>query len=93
MDLLFKRYANPFLLLDNLISSSRFVEFIDEIIKLHNEEQIYDVWVRRVFDKTFEEFKQQVQEANEVSETDHQDVETTIQESINILNNFNPEKG
>lgn len=93
MDLLFKRYANPFLLLDNLISSSRLQEFINELLDIHNDEQIYDIWVRRVFDKTFEEFKRQVQEANEVGAADHQDAETTIQESINILSNFNPEKG
>ena len=39
MDLLFKRYANPFLLLDNLIATGRFLEFIFELIDIQNEEK------------------------------------------------------
>lgn len=90
MDLLFKRYANPFLLINNLISCHRLSDFINELLNMHNEEQLYDVWVRRVFDKTFNEFKEQVKKEIE-PEADCQDVETTVQESINILNNFKPE--
>lgn len=90
MDLLFKRYANPFLLLDNLIATGRFVEFILEFIDIQNEEKIYDVWLHKVFDKTFEAFKNAVFENNEIAEVDNQNVETTINKSFEILNNFNP---
>lgn len=91
MDLIFKRYANPFLLFDNLIATGRFLEFILEFIDIRNEEKIYDYWLRKVFNKGFEEFKKQVMENNEIADVDNQNVETTINESMNILNNFNPQ--
>ena len=91
MDLLFKRYANPFLLFDNLIATGRFLEFILEFIDIRNEEKIYDYWLRKVFNKGFEEFKKQVMENNEIADVENQNVETTINESMNILNNFNPQ--
>ena len=91
MDLIFKRYANPFLLFDNLIATGRFLEFILEFIDIRNEEKIYDYWLRKVFNKGLEEFKKQVMENNEIADLDNQNVETTINESMNILNNFNPQ--
>ncbi len=90
MDLLFKRYANPFLLLDNLIATGRFLEFILELIDIQNEEKIYDVWLHKVFDKGFDAFKEAVMENNQIVNVDNQNVETTINESFDILNNFNP---
>lgn len=90
MDLLFERYANPFLLLDNLIATGRFFEFVMEFIDIHNNKEIYDVWLHKIFDKSFEAFKTQVMENNEIAKVDNQNVETTIKESLDILNNFNP---
>ena len=60
MDLLFKRYANPFLLLDNMITTGRFLEFILELIDIQNDEKIHDVWIHKVFDKSFDDFKKLV---------------------------------
>ena len=45
MDLVFKRYSSPFLLLDNLIENGRFLEFIMELLDMHEEEQIYELWL------------------------------------------------
>lgn len=90
MDLLFERYANPFLLLDNLIATGRFFEFVMEFIDIHNEEKIYDVWIHKIFDKSFEAFKNEIEENNEIANVDNQNVETTIKESMDMLNNFNP---
>ena len=39
MDLLFSRYASPFVLLDNLILTNSLSEFIDDMFKFINEEQ------------------------------------------------------
>lgn len=90
MDLLFKRYASPFLLLDNLIISNKFSGFILELINIVNDEEIYDVWLHRVFDKNFSEFKNEVLDRSEVIEVSDQEIETTINESQKILNNFKP---
>ncbi len=91
MDLLFKRYANPFLLVDNLIATNRFTEFILELIDIQNDKRIYDYWLHKIFDKGFEEFKKTVMENNKIVNVDNQNVEKTINESMNILNNFNPQ--
>ena len=90
MDLLFKRYANPFLLMDNMIATGRFYEFIMEFIDIHNDEKIYVVWLHKIFDKGFDAFKEAVMENNQIVNVDNQNVGTTINESMDILNNFNP---
>lgn len=90
MDLLFKRYANPFLLTDNMIATGRFYEFVMEFIDIHNDEKIYGVWLHKIFDKGFDAFKEAVMENNQIVDIDNQNVGTTINESMDILNNFNP---
>lgn len=90
MDLLFKRYASPFVLLDNMIATGRFCEFVCELIEITNEEEVYDIWIRRVFDKGFNDFKNSILEKIK-NDNGNQNVETTVMESMNILNNFKPE--
>ena len=89
MDLLFKRYASPFLLIDNLITAKRFLEFILEFIDIVNDADIYDLWLHRIYDKSYPEFKKEILDCRTDDIVD-QDVETTINESMNILNNFKP---
>lgn len=99
MDLLFKRYASPFLLLDEMLACQRFLEFVTEFLKLHNEdmeaETLWDLWLHRVYDKSFDEFKMEIgySSSNETQETiDAAVLETTVKESNNILNGFIPPK-
>lgn len=91
MDLLFKRYASPFLLIDNLISAKRFLAFVKEFINITNDEEIYELWLHRIFDKTYEEFRNEILTNNQNIEAEDQDVETTIKDSYDTLNNFKPE--
>ena len=60
------------------------MEFIDEI----NDRDAYEVWLHKVFDQSFDEFKQKLKEHNRVV-TD-EELETTISDSKNILSNFVP---
>lgn len=90
MDLLFKRYASPFLLIDNLITTKRFLEFVLEFVNIANDADIYDVWLHRVYDKNYPEFKEEVLRNSEIINVENQDIETTINESMNTLNNFKP---
>ena len=39
MDLLFQRYASPFLFVDGMIQTGRFAEFVIEFIKTTNQEK------------------------------------------------------
>lgn len=97
MDLVYKRYSNPMELIDNMISLSNFSEFISELADNVSDEKLYDIWKSKVYDKSFADFKNEMMAkwkkntGIETSETmTDEEMETTINDSYEILNNFNP---
>ena len=92
MDLLFKRYASPFVLIDNLILTSSSSSFIDELFDLiskEKEEQIqWEFFLHKVFDKSWKEFNDEV---NQPIIDEKIDLGATVVKSRNMLNNFTPE--
>lgn len=97
MDLVYKRYSNPMELIDNMISLSNFSEFISELADNVSEEKLYDIWKSKVFDKSFADFKNEMMakwKKNTGIETSEamtdEEMETTINDSYEILNSFNP---
>lgn len=91
MDLICKRYSSPFLVLDNIIAAGRFKDFINELNNAVLHEEIYELWLHKVFDKTFEEFKNDVIEEMKAQQITPEAKEATIKNSFEILNNFKPE--
>lgn len=89
MDLLFKRYASPFLLLDCYIGQGNLYDFITEFINIYNEDETYKLWLLKVHDKTYQEFKDEIK-ASQEQEFKPGQIETTVKNSKDILNNFNP---
>lgn len=89
-DLLFSKYASPQILLDGLISNGDFHEWVIEFVNAENERQIWDVWIHKVFDKSFAEFKNSIVENHR--EIPEEQIETTIRNSHSILNEFIPEE-
>ncbi len=92
MDLLFKRYASPFLLTDQMIRTSTFAEFVSELIRITNEEKEWEVWMHRAKDKTYDEFQREIGSPITTQEerTKKEDLEAIIKDSNNILDSFNP---
>lgn len=97
MDLIYKRYSNPMELIDNMISLSNFSEFISELADNVSDEKLYDIWKSKVYDKSFADFKNEMMAkwkkstGIETSETmTDEEMETTINDSYEILNSFNP---
>lgn len=88
MDLLFKRYASPFILLDNLIATNSLSDFIDDFSKFISEETQWEFFLHKVYDKSWKEF---VDELNVSNDTQQIDLGATIVKSKNMLNNFTPE--
>lgn len=95
MDLLFKRYASPFLLLDEVIKTCRFSEFISRFVVILNEESekeseeiLWEYYLHRVFDKSFSNFKQEMQQPKQPEE--NVDFGTTLKMSYDILSGFIP---
>lgn len=89
MDLLAKRYANPFILLDTMIEQGRLFEFVREVNLIKNEEDLLHIWVHRVFDKPFNEWKESLKVAAERKTA--YDAESIVKNSFDILSGFNPE--
>lgn len=96
MDLLSSRYASPFFIMDGFVGSGRFLEFVLEILDIYNEEQegkqMWELYLHRVYDKTFNEFVEEVRNNAAVNDkpSDEQ-IETTLTDCRDILNNFIPE--
>ena len=88
MDLLFTRYASPFVLLDGLIISGSFSLFIDDFIDFVSEKVQWDFFLHKIFDKSWDEFRSENETPDDNNEID---LGATLMKSKNMLNNFTPE--
>jgi hypothetical protein len=97
MDLLFKRYASPFLFIDGMIRTGRFCSFVEEfcetIMKEKEEQTNWEYFLHKVWEGSFKDFKANIENNRELQNLSKTIIETTVQKSMNILNNFNPERG
>lgn len=87
MDLLFEKMANPFVLIDELLLNGDFFDWVLEFIDEENDRQFWEVWLHKVFDKSFEDFKNSIMQTNQI---DDEQLETTVMDSKSILNGFIP---
>ena len=96
MDLLYQRYASPFSFIDGMLQAGRFTDFVIEFIKTTNKEKEekyrWDIYLHRVFDKSYDEWINEVENSNKNQEMTAGTIETTVQNSLNILQNFNPKE-
>lgn len=88
MDLLFHRYANPFLLLDNIILYGGLSDFISTVWEIREEEMQWQYFLSKVFDKSFEDFKEALKPQKRMSQ---EEIETTIKNSMAMMDSFIPE--
>ena len=97
MDLVFKRYQNPYLFMDGMIRVGRFEEFVKEVHKTamqEIEEQVnWEYFLHKVFEGSFADFVDELETNKKNQNLSQRTIETTVQHTQNILNNFNPEKG
>ena len=91
MDLLFTRYASPFVLLDGLILTNSLNNFVNEFFNIINEERKeksqWEFFLHKVYDKSWNEF------VNDIKTSENQtpiDLGATLVKSKNMLNNFTP---
>lgn len=101
MDLLHKRYASPFSFMGAMIDSGRFSEFVDEIVKSHNDEQkeksLWEFYLHKVNNPevTFKDFLDEIETNENLQNMTDDDKASALQSAFEILGNFNPlnEKG
>lgn len=91
MDLLFRRYADPFSLLTGYIQTSRFCEFINTVCEQKIEDDRWEFYLHKVWDKTYTEFRDALQVSQDLQAMSESDMEATVKKSMAILGNFNPE--
>ena len=91
MDLLFTRYASPFVLLDGLILTNSLNNFVNDFFNLINEERKeksqWEFFLHKVYDKSWNEF------VNDIETSENQtpiDLGATLVKSKNMLSNFTP---
>ena len=96
MDLLFKRYASPFSFVNGMIQTGRFDEFVTSFMqtvrKEKDEETSWQYFLHKVFEGSYNDFKEGMKNDSENQNMSARTIETTINHSMNILNNFNPER-
>ena len=83
--------------MDGMIQTGRFEEFVDNFVDIsiqEKEEQFeWEFWLHRVWEGTFKEFKESLENNKNNQNLSNAAIETTVQDSLNILKNFTPEKG
>ncbi len=96
MDLLAKRYASPFVVMDEMIRAGRFYEFVVEVNSIvfeeKQEELYWDIWLHKVFNQDWHEWRESVRARSEAQSMTESDLEATITASYELLNGFNPNK-
>ena len=88
MDLLFKRYASPFLLLDGYIQTGRFCELIQTLCEQKIEEDRWEYFLHKVWDKSYTDFCEELSTVQAAQDMTDDKMEATVQTSLEILNNF-----
>ncbi len=97
MDQVSKRYSDPCFFMDGMIQTCRFCEFVEEFaitVSQEREEQLnWEFFLHKVFEGTYQEFKDDIETNKQNQFMSKEKIETTVKNSMNILNNFNPDKG
>ena len=92
MDLLFKRYASPFILLDELILTKSLSAYIDDLFKFIGEEKEeqtkWEFFLHKTYGKSWKEF---CDDLESISHSEKVDLGDTITKSKTILSNFTPD--
>lgn len=99
MDLLFKRYASPFLFLDSLIETNSFYYGINKILEEVQEEKWWNMYLATLplNEKSYEDWKNELKYGSNknlghVKELSKNEIETAVKNANSILSNFNPLK-
>ena len=87
MDLLFTRYASPFVLLDGLIMTNSLNSFVDDFFDFVNEERNWEFFLHKVYDQSWSDFVKEIEQSENQKPVD---LGATIVKSKNMLNNFTP---
>lgn len=90
MDLLFKRYASPFLLVDQMILTGNFTEFVAKVVELDADEELWQFFLHKVEGQSFNDWKASVVGQQAETQMSDDEIKATVQSSFSILNGYEP---
>lgn len=93
MDQLFKRYADPFSLLNGYIRTSRMCDFVDTFCEQNAEDDRWEFFLHKVWDKSYQQYCADLNNTQDVQSMSESDIEATVKKSMDILGNFDPTQG
>ena len=83
-------------LMNRMMKMRRLEQFVMELVKTHNEEtrdeELWDIWLHRIFDKGFDEFKKSISGETQAAPTP-EEIKSIAMDSKNILAGFVPDEG
>ena len=89
--MLYTRYGNPVDLMQRMLETGQFCDFVGEVVNIRNEEvnekTMWEYYLHRVFDMDFDEFMRRTR-VEEPKPVDMNDVEATVKASEEILKSF-----
>lgn len=95
MDLLYQRYASPFSFIDGYIQAGSFSDFVSsfmETVQKEKEEKYnWEFYIHSGYEGSYSDFLEEIKNNKNNREMSEQAIETTVKNSMNILQNFNPE--
>lgn len=89
MDLLFKRYASPFLLVDQMLLTGQFSEFVTELFEYDTDDRLWNIFLHKIEGQSFNDWKASLGQGQDLMMTKNE-IETTVNDSFDILNGFEP---
>lgn len=90
MDLMFTRYSDPFSFMDSLIDNGSFSTGINKIYELQNEDVSWELYLHKVFDKSFDQFKKDISRNIQKDRLTSAEFNATIEMSKSILKSIDP---
>ena len=74
-----------------VIRAKRLCEFVRALTGRMNEEKVYDVWLHKVTEKTYSQFKRELGMSEEPVIMAHEDVEDIVSRAKKTLGRIKPE--
>lgn len=93
MDLLFRRYASPFPLLDHMIDCGALSDFIGYAWEGEQEKTEWEFYLHKHYsDQSFDEFREGLRRTATDRSVSKKSLETTVQNSMGMLDGFVPKE-
>ena len=83
--------------MEGFIHSGRFGEFVDEFLKAVSDEleekTTWEIYLHKVHEGSYKDFVDEIENDKKNQNMTEDDKESILQNSLSILNNFNPIEG